>query len=81
MRSEPGKGRSVEIHYLFSLVANQPSTWWSSVDEDYSASKLPLVVKIDPLFPKTDAARHLRELADELGRQARNAGYTGHQNR
>lgn len=74
MRSDPGNGRSVEIHYLLSLFLNQPSVWWSSVDEDYSTCKLPLLVKIDPLFSKMAAARHLRELADELDRQAQTSG-------
>jgi hypothetical protein len=72
-RSEPGRGRLVELHFLsppMHVGDNPESYLWhqtgSGLAEDFADSSSPLVVKIDPYYSKREVVRKLRQLADSF---------------
>jgi hypothetical protein len=70
-RSEPGKGRRVEIHFLHQPVhegdSEQELVWRGpTVVEDYADTESPVTVKIRQGYPRGEAARRLRELIEDL---------------
>jgi hypothetical protein len=61
MRSEPGKGRQVELFHAWL------DEWDGGyLTEDYANAVVPLCVKVDPSFPKAEVITLLRELANHF---------------
>jgi hypothetical protein len=72
VRSEPGKGKMVELYFVMDMHNTFDSLGWGGGDlkEDFAASTPDVVVKIDPACPKDQVIRHLSELVSMLAYSA-----------